>query len=139
MLRKQRRFDRKNVIMRDVPGRIDAFENNMQRGRVAFRDIRHAESSARLCPASNAKFESIMLIRFRTLIDVTGRITPSDTSSARRLRARNIPVFRSGGDGSLRTPFKSDDHKPRWMRSGRRYSNSEREKKADFIQFGRCS
>jgi hypothetical protein len=70
MLRKQRRFDRKNVIARDVPGRVDAFENNMQRGRVAFGDIRHAESSARLCPASNAKFESVMLIRFQKLIDV---------------------------------------------------------------------
>jgi hypothetical protein len=31
MLRKQRRFDRKNVIARDVPGRVNAFENDMQR------------------------------------------------------------------------------------------------------------
>ena len=29
-LRKQRRFDRKNVIARDVPGRVDAFKNDMQ-------------------------------------------------------------------------------------------------------------
>jgi hypothetical protein len=60
----------KNVIARDVPGRVAAFENNMQRGRVAFGDIRHAESSARVCPASNAKFESVMLIRFQKLIHV---------------------------------------------------------------------
>jgi hypothetical protein len=58
LLRKQRRFDRKNVIARDVPGGVDAFENNVQRGRVAFGDIRHAESSARLFPASNAKFDA---------------------------------------------------------------------------------
>jgi hypothetical protein len=44
----------------------------MQRVRVASGDIRHAESSARLCPASNAKFESVMLIRFQKLIDVPG-------------------------------------------------------------------
>jgi hypothetical protein len=72
MLRKQRRFDRKNAIARDVPGRVDAFENNLQRGRVALGDIRHAESSARLCPASNAKLESVMPIRFQKLIDVLG-------------------------------------------------------------------
>src|ERR1700689_396806 len=72
MLSEQRRFDRKNVIARNVPSRVDAFENNIQRGRVAFGDIRHAESSARLRPVSNAKFESVMLIRFQKLIDVRG-------------------------------------------------------------------
>ena len=72
MLRKQRRFDRKNVIARDVPGRVDAFENKLQRGRIAFGDIRHAESSARLRPVSNPKFESVMLLRFQKLIDVRG-------------------------------------------------------------------
>jgi hypothetical protein len=69
MLSEQRRFDRKNVIARDVPGRVDAFENNMQRGRVAFEYIRHAESSARVCRASNAKIESVVLIRFQKLMD----------------------------------------------------------------------
>jgi hypothetical protein len=72
MRRKQRRFDLKNVIARDVSGGVDAFENDMERGRAAFGDIRHAESSAQLCPASNAKFESVMLIRFQKLIDVPG-------------------------------------------------------------------
>jgi hypothetical protein len=72
MLRKQRLFDRKNVIARDVSGGIDAFENDLQRGRVAFGEIRHAESSARLRPVSNAKFESVMLLRFQKLIDVGG-------------------------------------------------------------------
>jgi hypothetical protein len=65
MLRKQCRFDRQNVIARDVPSRVDAFENDMQRGTVAVGNIRHAESSAQLCLASNAKFESVMLIRFQ--------------------------------------------------------------------------
>jgi hypothetical protein len=51
---------------------VDAFENNMQRGRNAFGDFRHAESSARLRPVSNAKFESVMLLRFQKLIDVGG-------------------------------------------------------------------
>jgi hypothetical protein len=69
----------------------------------------------------------------------TGRIAPSDTSSARRLRARKIAVFRSGDDGSLRTPFKSDDHKKAMDAIGQEISNSNREKKADFIQFGRYS
>jgi hypothetical protein len=34
--------------------------------------MRHAESSAQLCPASNAKLESLMPIRFQKLIDVPG-------------------------------------------------------------------
>jgi hypothetical protein len=72
MLRKQRGFDRKNVIARDVPDRVDAFENNMQRERAVFRDIRHAESSAGICPASNAKVESVMPIRFQKLTDNGG-------------------------------------------------------------------
>jgi hypothetical protein len=46
---------------RDVPGRVEALENNMQRARVAVGDIRYAESSAELCPASNAKFESVVV------------------------------------------------------------------------------
>src|SRR5580692_7113776 len=70
MFRKQRRFDRKDVIARDVPNGVDAFEDNVQRGRVAAGNIRHAESSARLSPSSNAKFESVMPIRFQELIDV---------------------------------------------------------------------
>jgi hypothetical protein len=70
MLRKQRRFDRKAVIARDVPDGVDAFEDNVQRGRVAVGNIRHAESSARLSPSSNAKFESVMPIRFQELIDI---------------------------------------------------------------------
>src|SRR5271168_5633133 len=86
MLRKQRRFDRKNVIARDVPGRVDAFENNMERGRAALGDIRHAESSARLCPASNAKFESVMLIRFQKLIDARVGTAPVRSLESALLR-----------------------------------------------------
>jgi hypothetical protein len=37
MLRKQRRLDRKDVIARDVPDGVDAFEDNVQQGRVVSR------------------------------------------------------------------------------------------------------
>jgi hypothetical protein len=101
-LGEQRRLDRKNVIARDVPERIDAFENNMQRGRVAFGDIRHAESSARVCSASNAKFESAMPIRFQKLMDGVGSESgQSDAQGAHccggdRCAAKNLrPATRS--------------------------------------------
>jgi hypothetical protein len=94
MLRKQCRFDRQNVIARDVPSRVDAFENDMQRGTVAVGNIRNAESSAQLCLASNAKFESVTLIRFQKLIDVPG--LTADPRVGRHFLTAAIKDFFSG-------------------------------------------
>ena len=91
MLRKQRRFDRKNVIARDVPGRVNAFENDMQRGRVAFGDIRHPEFLARLCPSSNVKFKiSHAQFDFQKLIDALVGTAPVRSPRERIVAGRPL-------------------------------------------------
>jgi hypothetical protein len=81
MLRKQRRLNRKDVIARDVPDGVDAL------------------SSARLSPSSNAKFESVMPIRFQELIDIA--VMPGwDGRPVRRRR----PTAASEGDHNAMWP-----------------------------------